>query len=512
MRPRPEGRGEPRAVPVGRSAADAASMRPRPEGRGEPKQTVHSGGTTMRSFNAATARRPWRTRTRCAGRRAPNPGFNAATARRPWRTGRRHGAALRGHASFNAATARRPWRTRSTLPDADGLGAASMRPRPEGRGEPHLHRPVRRTQYQASMRPRPEGRGEHRASRSDTRPRPHGFNAATARRPWRTRLSRRLPSASANCFNAATARRPWRTLTHARQATTGTERFNAATARRPWRTVIEWPLVRCGRPCFNAATARRPWRTRWTMASVPVTDGGFNAATARRPWRTSALRPWKQLTVCKASMRPRPEGRGERPVPATSEPARASASMRPRPEGRGERGRDQCCRLTPSRFNAATARRPWRTARGLNGSTLPQTRFNAATARRPWRTALTPAGRERRLRLQCGHGPKAVENTMTHLAARWHYKRASMRPRPEGRGELELLWLRVTQIRKLQCGHSPKAVENPRVEIADGQVDIAGFNAATARRPWRTRRSREPGPYGTPGLQCGHSPKAVENT
>ena len=38
---------------------------------------------------------------------------------------------------------------------------------------------------------------------------------------------------------------------------------------------------------------------------------------------------------------------------------------------------------------------------------------------------------------------------------------ASMRPQPEGRGEPEGVRAAIKRLARLQCGHSPKAVENP---------------------------------------------------
>ena len=64
-------------------------------------------------------------------------------------------------------------------------------------------------------------------------------------------------------------------------------------------------------------------------------------------------------------------------------------------------------------------------------------------------------------------------------------QQASMRPRPEGRGER---WSVLGVARPdcvLQCGHDPKAVEN--VE-------------------WRREHDAAKAM-----LQCGHDPKAVEN-
>ena len=74
----------------------------------------------------------------------------------------------------------------------------------------------------------------------------------------------------------------------------------------------------------------------------------------------------------------------------------------------------------------------------------------------PCWTAMTPAPGA----LQCGHSPKAVENVST----------------------AKTCLLRAV---KLQCGHSPKAVENHIQKSS--QADRKGcFNAATARRLWRT--------------------------
>ena len=210
----------------------------------------------------------------------------------------------------------------------------------------------------------------------------------------------------------------------------------------------------------------------------------FNAATTRRPWRT-ALQSAQTLT-------------------------RRDASMRPRPEGRGERRRLAARRNATRSFNAATTRRPWRTT---------------ARARR---------ARSAQTRLQCGHNPKAVENESGEHGGRRLRPEASMRPRPEGRGErfFSASWLPTSVL--LQCGHDPKAVENNFRPKRSRRTESC-FNAATTRRPWRTqlrqrwplftgRASMRPQPEGRGEheshrqytqaqflLQCGHDPKAVEN-
>src|SRR5206468_2318664 len=136
-----------------------------------------------------------------------------------------------------------------------------------------------------------------------------------------------------------------------------------------------------------------------------------NAATAFRPWRIDVLP--RLLAFDLASMRPRPFGRGEKPVilncyagvcgfnAATAfRPWRiceckrpdvdtGDASMRPRPFGRGEPAARNCSAWASTGFNAATAFRPWRTRFRIVPRSRLARRFNAATAFRPWRIERT---------------------------------------------------------------------------------------------------------------------------
>ena len=249
------------------------------------------------------------------------------------------------------------------------------------------------------MRPRPEGRGELRRRRSST-PRV-GFNAATARRPWRTRRSTRA----------------------------------------------DGPELQCG---HGPKAVENRWRTA-TSADEAVS---FNAATARRPWRTDEARR-SMVGARKASMRPRPEGRGE-PVHCRDSAKRTLQCGHGPKAVENRAGR----RRAEWRFNAATARRPWRTA-----GTMRPTSLSYAASMRPrpegrGEPATGEAVRAGRAALQCGHGPKAVEN------------------RPDSGRE-------ATARSRLQCGHGPKAVENDGLS-GDVRSDANRFNAATARRPWRT--------------------------
>ena len=274
MRPRPECRGE-RRVERCRRMPSAASMRPRPE------------------FAVENAGRP----TCASADRRLQCGHDEFAVE----NGRARGAiAHRRDASMRPRRIRRGERAAAEL--GRGHERASMRPRRIRRGERCDHacraQPTvaalqcghdefavenyssmrSRSAGHASMRPRPEGRGEPATS-------------------WRDRLSDELqcghgPKTVENqmkvgqrhvSFNAATARRPWRTsMTTVRQELkTG---FNAATARRPWRTSGSLS-VRALRG-FNAATALKTVENHIRVKSLSILRR-FNAATARRPWRTA---------------------------------------------------------------------------------------------------------------------------------------------------------------------------------------------------------------------------------
>src|SRR5579862_1793235 len=135
--------------------------------------------------------------------------------------------------------------------------------------------------------------------------------------------------------------------------------------------------------------------------------------------------------------------------------------MGPRHEGRGERPTRACLRSRRKSFNGATARRPWRT------SVLEK--FTEADGL---------------LRLQWGHGTKAVENVGDNTAGgkdgglQWGHGTKAV--------ENRMMVPTTNASSGLQWGHGTKAVENMgnlRFQYADGSP---GFNGATARRPWRT--------------------------
>src|ERR1700731_831210 len=86
--------------------------------------------------------------------------------------------------------------------------------------------------------------------------------------------------------------------------------------------------------------------------------------------------------------------------------------------------------------------------------------------------------------LQCGHGPKVVENKGSRIEVKGvvvlqcgHGPKVVENRYRDGR-----LWLTDDF---LQCGHGPKVVENAN-PAATFQRRRRTFNAATARRSWRT--------------------------
>ena len=178
--------------------------------------------------------------------------------------------------------------------------------------------------------------------------------------------------------------------------------------------------------------------------------------------------------------------------------------MRPRPEGRGEPQSQPLQRWANAVLQCGHGPKTVENARPLVG--------------------IVARG------LQCGHGPKAVENSESLQIFRrlsWICFNAATARRP---------WRTSTygscdRVHRLQCGHGPKTVENPASAHVAPPVSfnaatarrpwrtpsdvgfrrpLMGFNAATARRPWRTASVVPTEDHSW--LQCGHGPKTVENS
>ena len=153
----------------------------------------------------------------------------------------------------------------------------------------------------------------------------------------------------------------------------------------------------------------RPWTARVFDAALRPA-ASFNGATALRPWTVfpapSLRRPSHQLQwghglaavdgrccTCRAgrraraSMGPRPCGRGRQFVKGADSAAPVLLQW-----GHGLAAVDgfaaALIRSACSRFNGATALRPWTVMSGAGGRTRPRC-FNGATALRPWTAAPT---------------------------------------------------------------------------------------------------------------------------
>ncbi len=112
------------------------------------------------------------------------------------------------------------------------------------------------------------------------------------------------------------------------------------------------------------------------------------------------------------------------------------ASIGPRLEGRGNGGGGGRACERQACFNWATARRPWKPVAGTP-SAIGMPRFNWATARRPWKPASAGPEYEVGIKLQLGHGSKAVETLVDNIEQ----------------------YYALT----LQLGHGSKAVETSRL-------------------------------------------------
>ena len=254
--------------------------------------------------------------------------------------------------------------------------------------------------------------------------------------------------------------------------------------------------------------------------------------------------------------------------------------MRPRSKDRGELTRQCSCSTTACCFNAATVRKPWKTSTTTTGSAT-RSRFNAATVRKPWRFFQKFSQGQLLPMLQCGRGPKTVENprpgehatdgTVASMRPRSENRGertyllfdpanpvASMRPRSENPGEHSGNGLTVLGADALQCGHGPKTVENTTnpfygikwgwmlqcghgVTAVENQGVLAGqlpglrasmrsrskdrgehpvvthdlMKALASMRPRAKHRGElwamRPCDIARTGLQCGHGRKTVEN-
>src|SRR5271166_6378159 len=104
--------------------------------------------------------------------------------------------------------------------------------------------------------------------------------------------------------------------------------------------------------------------------------------------------------------------------------------MRPRSEDRGEPNRGASAMSRMASFNAATVRRPWRTGFGHAGRGDVQSASMRPRSEDRGELSFNCAWEGAAIWLQCGHGPKTVEN-MDVRSLPDEDKLASMRPRSE---------------------------------------------------------------------------------
>src|SRR6266540_2371100 len=466
--PRPRGRGNPPAHPLGVPGPAPASIGPRPRGRGNQARQ----GEPVRLRPASIGPRP-RGRGNKLLVRKVTVGCEASIGPRP-----------RGRGNF-------------PLLEPDGAGeAASIGPRPRGRGnpEPNEHeagvaveetpgdgfgdRPRLR---RASIGPRPRGRGNHELParnagfrNASIGPRPRGrgnlvrfVEALTGRdasigprprgRGNRVRLRQLLPPAGGLQLGLDLAVEE--TLLHLREAQQRLDGFNWASTSRSRKPSGRIPVLQAA-PCFNWASTSR-------SRKPAVVAGGGDSRVA-------------------ASIGPRPRGRGNchrcsapRPRPArlqlgldlaveetvargVGDDPRGPASIGPRPRGRGNDVQGVRSPSWTGRFNWASTSRS-RKPRGRRRSASRRTRcFNWAstsrsrkrTHRPPWAQLMDeasigprPRGRGNAvLRLRFCGGQSllqlgldlAVEETRSVRRGGQRLCVASIGPRPRGRGNRPL--------------------------------------------------------------------------
>ena len=300
-------------------------------------------------------------------------------------------------------------------------GAASMGPRPNGRGR-RLSGRSPLTACTASMGPRPDGRGRRYGRRGGGGQLPR-VNGAAAGWPRKVEVCIN-PSPRRNSVNGAAAGWPRKGLA-CRPRRSGARASMGprpdGRGRRPDRPAVRgrarrvngaaagWP-----RKVLPIAEALRPgWRQwgRGRMAAEGAGQGDLGAGVPRvngaaAGWPRKGLIGRRRLAVFRASMGPRPDGRG-RGAARIHGVYEYTASMGPRPDGRG--------RTSSVNFNssaAAASMGPRPDGRGRSGTTGGQT----ATLQRQW-----------------GRGRMAAEGG---TIARMNYipPVASMGPRPDGRG------------------------------------------------------------------------------
>jgi len=178
-----------------------------------------------------------------------------------------------------------------------------------------------------------------------------------------------------------------------------------------------------------------------------------------------------------ASMRPRPNDRGNGGLPDCGRTG-CGASMRPRPNDRGNRAGGDVRPRRRAGFNEAAAERPrkyrprWMDGCRGNG-------FNEAAAERPRKSLLPhpPHPGPRRFNEAAAERPRKFG----HLAQAVNQRIASMRPRPNDRGNVRLM---ADELRHLVASMRPRPNDRGNAATSTSPARSSSrFNEAAAERP-----------------------------
>ena len=217
-----------------------------------------------------------------------------------------------------------------------------------------------------------------------------------------------------------------------------------------------------------------------------------------RPW--TDRQAWSADGDSAASMGPRPCGRG-RPGRHIRCRRPFRASMGPRPCGRG--------RLCEHLLEAPPIELQWGHGLAAVDGKGSATRwvevksFNGATALRPW-TGQTARPQRAATALQWGHGLAAVDGTSLNLSSQKVCK-ASMGPRPCGRGRRCARPRHAAEPPPLQWGHGLAAVDGPaRLPVARAATMLQwGHGLAAVDGMWGTLSSCRGAPASMGPRPCG---------
>ncbi len=180
--------------------------------------------------------------------------------------------------------------------------------------------------------------------------------------------------------------------------------------------------------------------------------------------------------------------------------------MQPRPHGRGNRLARVQGGAHSKGFNAAAASRPRKSGIEARAPARPRRCFNAAAASRPRKLPPIGDGKVCGQWLQCSRGLTAAEIGISDSSVGEDPK-ASMQPRPHGRGNRNRHTWPPSRASRLQCSRGLTAAEMSRLRVHGVRTN----NASMQPRP-HGRGNGESILRAAPGskLQCSRGLTAAE--